>query len=270
MQQQFSHIVARYRPLVIIALLVGVLAFLAWYVRPDGKLKVMFLETGGDAVLIQTPAGGYVLLDGGSDPAVLAAALGQRMPFWLHTLDAVILTAPDAARLPGQAAALTRYHLNQAIIAPAAHTSALFNEWRRLVQAADVPVHIAQTGEVFGLGGAQLRVLALGSGKSAGMLLRLEYGATSVVFDQNGLDSDVPQHQANLLAFPWELDPHAPVVSAFHPQAIVFTDGEQAAHPAELTFRERAIGGARLYHERLNGAITWATDGQQSWITTER
>src|SRR5438046_9617002 len=92
-----------------IAILVAALLVLAWHVRHDSRLHVIFLETKGDAALIQTPAGGYVLLDGGGDPAALTAALGRRMPFWRRTLQAVVLTAPDGAHLPGQVAALAPY-----------------------------------------------------------------------------------------------------------------------------------------------------------------
>src|SRR5262245_20194985 len=91
------------------------LALLAWRSWPSHQLRVIFLETKGDAALIQTPAGGYVLIDGGGDPAALAAALGRQLPFWRRTLDLVVLTSADGAHLPGQVAALARYHAGLAI-----------------------------------------------------------------------------------------------------------------------------------------------------------
>jgi hypothetical protein len=33
---------------------------------------------------------------------------------------------------------------------------------------------------------------------------------------------------------------------------------------------ERAIGGAQLYHERLDGTITWVSDGTRAWVETKR
>jgi hypothetical protein len=62
------------------------LAGVAWAQRPDGRLHVYLLAAPGDAALIQTPAGRFVLIDGGRDPAILAMLLGQQLPFWRRNL----------------------------------------------------------------------------------------------------------------------------------------------------------------------------------------
>jgi beta-lactamase superfamily II metal-dependent hydrolase len=259
-----------------LALLAAVLLTLAWRAQPDGRLHVIFLETKGDAALIQTPAGGYVLIDGGADPAALTAALGRRMPFWRRALDAVVLTSPDSARLPGQVAALARYRAGLALAPPAVKRSATLDEWQRLLDEQGAAIRTARAGQRLDLGGATLRVLATGDGDESGLLLRLDYGASSVVFGHNGGEADEEAlaasgpPRATLLAFPWQRDPHADVVRALRPQALVFTDGQTADRPVELTFVERAIGGAALYHEQLDGAIEWVSDGRRAWVTTER
>src|SRR5215211_2305614 len=129
-----------------IAVVALALVFLAWRSWPDGKLRVIFLETKGDAVLIETPSGAYVLIDGGGDPAALAAALGRTMPFWRHTLAAVVLTTADLRHLPGQVAALERYHADIAL-APAIRTrGAMIEQWRRLLGEQQTPIHVARPG----------------------------------------------------------------------------------------------------------------------------
>ncbi|MBK9710799.1 MAG: hypothetical protein IPO81_05590 [Kouleothrix sp.] len=265
------------RKLVVQAAIAGLaLALLAWRSWPDGRLRVVFLETKGDAVLVQTPAGGYVLIDGGADPAALTAALGRRLPFWQRTLDAVVLTSADSAHLPGQVAALARYRTRLAIAPPTVPRAALPDEWRRLISEQRATIHAVQAGERIDLGGATLRVLAAGDSGEAGMVLRLDYGATSVVFDQSGGEADEERlasraaRPASLLAFPWQRDPHTPLVVALRPRAMVLTDGRQADKPAEQTFLERTIGGTALYHERLDGAISWVSDGTRAWVETER
>jgi beta-lactamase superfamily II metal-dependent hydrolase len=251
------------------------LAFLGWRSWPDQHLRVMFLETKGDAVLIQSPSGAYVLIDGGSDPAALAAALGRQLPFWRRTLDAVVLTAADGAHVPGQVAALARYRADLAIAPSIGRRGALLNEWQRLLAEQGTPIQTARSGDRLDIGGATLRVLAAGDGDEAGLVLRLDYRATSVVFDHSGGEADeealVPAAQAtSLLVFPWQRDAHIDFVGALHPRAIVLTDGEQTDRPVEQTFVERAIGGAALYHERLDGTISWISDGARSWVETER
>jgi beta-lactamase superfamily II metal-dependent hydrolase len=258
------------------AMLILVLLALAWRAWPDGRLHVVFLESKGDAALIQTPAGGYVLIDGGADPAALTAALGRVMPFWRRNLDAVVLTSADAAHLPGQVAALARYRATVALAPPALRRGAAVDQWLRVLEDAHTRIRAAKQGDQLNLGGAVLRVLALGDGDESGLLLRLDYGATSVVLDHMGGEADEEALLASapppttLLAFPWQRDPRNALVRALRPHALVFTDGQAADRPAELTFVERAIGGAALYHERLHGAIEWVSDGRRSRIITER
>lgn len=257
------------------ALIALALACLAWRAWPDGRLHVYFLEARGDAALIQTPSGGFVLLDGGADPAALTAALGRHMPFWRRTLDAVVLTSAGGAPLPGQVAALARYPARLALAPPLAGRGALLAEWRRLLQAGGTRTQTLRAGARIDLGGAALRVLAANAGAEGGLLLRLEYGVTSVVFDQGGEAAEqalagASLPRADLLAFPWQRDPRTPLVAALRPRALVYTDGTQADQPAELTFLERAIGGAQVFHERLDGTITWTSDGARAWIVAER
>jgi beta-lactamase superfamily II metal-dependent hydrolase len=258
------------------AILALVLVLAAWRAWPSHQLRVIFLETKGDAVLIQTPAGGYVLIDGGGDPAALSAALGRQLPFWRRTLDLVVLTAADGAHLPGQVAALARYRAGLAIAPAIAKRSALIDEWRRLLAEQHTPIRSARAGQQLDIGGVTLRVLAAGDGDEGGLVLRLDYGATSVVFDHSGGEADQETltaaglRPASLLVFPWQRDAHNAFVTALRPRAMVLTDGQLADKPIEQTFVERAVGGATLYHERLDGAITWISDGRRAWVETER
>jgi beta-lactamase superfamily II metal-dependent hydrolase len=257
------------------AILALVLALLAWRAWPSRQLRVIFLETKGDAALIQTPSGGYVLIDGGGDPAALAAAIGRQLPFWRRTLDLVVLTAADGTHLPGQVAALARYRARMVIAPAILKRGALIDEWQRLLTEQHTPIRSARAGQRLDIGGATLRVLAAGAGDEGGLVLRLDYGATSVVFDHSGGAADEETltaglRPASLLVFPWQREAHTAFVAALHPRAIVLADGQQADKPIEQTFVERAIGGAALYHERLDGAITWISDGRRAWVETER
>src|SRR6202035_1757863 len=61
--------------------------------RPDGRLHVTILNTGSStAVLVRTADGSTILVDGGSSPAALLAALGRVMPPASAHLDMVVLT----------------------------------------------------------------------------------------------------------------------------------------------------------------------------------
>jgi competence protein ComEC len=249
-------------------LLLAALTALAWHSRPDGRLHVIFPAVEGDAALIRTPAGGFILVDGGADPAALTAALGRAMPFWQRNLEAVVLASPDSRRLPGQVAALARYHAGIALALPASSRSPTFAEWQRLLQEQGTPIRIVQPGARLAIGGAQLTVLAA---DEDGLLLHVAYGRTCALLAHAlPAATDPPTRLCDLLAFPWERDPRTPFVASTRARHILFTDGEHSDAPPELTYLERAIGGAHLYHERLDGTVEWVSDGQATWMLTNQ
>ncbi len=265
-------------PLVRVLLAFGLLALallaFAWFARPDGRLHVFVLDAPGDAVLIQTPRGGYVLIDGGADPALLASHLGRRLPFWRRDLDVAALTQADANRLPGQIAALSRYRAGLAL-APPLHDNSNTREWLRLVQEQDTPVRRVHPGEQINLGGAVLTILATGDGAESGVAMQLDYGATSMVLcgacgddlDDALLETARP---ITALVYPWQRELDTPLLAAWRPRAIIFTTAYEAAYPALLTMHERRLNGASVYHPELDGTIELISDGRRVWITTER
>jgi hypothetical protein len=246
------------------------LGALAWWQRPDGNLHVMFLDTPGDAVLVQMPGGEYVLIDGGSDPAALATLLGRRLPFWRHALAAVILSAPEHARLPGQVAALARYSAEVALAPPALPQSALAREWLRLLDEQHTPVRSARPGARLAVGRGTISVLTSGN---AGMALIVSYGRVSVLLDPHGAtaeDLPKPPQPVGALAYPWDKPPPPALLALWKPKAVVFTAGYEAEKPVLLTTSERAPGVAAIYHPKLNGTIELVSDGRRLWAHTER
>ncbi len=90
---------------VVSAALAGLLAAgVAWLIasRPDGRLHVTVLDTGSStAVLIRTADGSTVLVDGGSSPTSLLAALGSELPPGTGHLDMVVITGGEEAAVDG-------------------------------------------------------------------------------------------------------------------------------------------------------------------------
>ncbi len=77
---------------------------LAWAVasRPDGMLHVTVLNTGSStAVLVRSADGSTALVDGGSSPTGLLAALGRVMPPASTHLDMVVFTGGEPAAANG-------------------------------------------------------------------------------------------------------------------------------------------------------------------------
>ncbi|MFN8375981.1 MAG: ComEC/Rec2 family competence protein [Anaerolineae bacterium] len=97
-------------------LLIFVLVGAVYLSRPDGHLHVWFLDVGhSNAVLIQTPGGAHILVDGGRFPSRLLTAIGDRLPFTDRTLEVLILTQPDEYEFGALPIVLSRYTVDLAL-----------------------------------------------------------------------------------------------------------------------------------------------------------
>jgi len=78
--------------------------------RSDGQLHVWFLDMGhSNSILMQTPNGAQILIDGGRYPTRLLTALGDRMPFYDRKIETIILTQPDIFDIGAVESVLSRY-----------------------------------------------------------------------------------------------------------------------------------------------------------------
>jgi competence protein ComEC len=77
--------------------------------QPDGRLHLWFFDLGESAALIQTPEGAHILIDGGRYPSRLLTALGDRLPFTDRSLELLIVTGNDDARIGSLPDVLGRY-----------------------------------------------------------------------------------------------------------------------------------------------------------------
>src|SRR3989338_691447 len=98
-----SKIIQRYFKYGFLAALFGI-TILVWYaVAAETKngITVAFLNVGqGDAILIDTPNGQQILIDGGPNKQILAE-LSKILPFYDRTIDVVIATHPDQDHIIG-------------------------------------------------------------------------------------------------------------------------------------------------------------------------
>lgn len=229
-----------------------------------------FLAVPGDAIVIQSPAGRFVLIDGGSDPLALATHLGSHLPFWQRKLAAVLLTQADGRRLPGQVAALARYRPALALAPGELPRSGLANEWRRLTTVERIPTRILQPGVTLDLGGATLTVL---HADNAGAVLLVQSGSSRILLHTGGPAGDPAALQLagsplDLLAFPWQRETEGSPLAALRPSRTVFTTAHTVDEPALRSYAERRQYSAAIYHPAVDGHITLISDGRRAWVET--
>lgn len=252
--------------------LVLVVAGAAWWSgRSDGLVHVIVPPIAGDAALVVTGDRQTVLLDGGADGAATVGWLGRELPFWERRLDLVILTRADSMTLPGQRAVLRRYDAAVIAYMPPVKASAEFEAWRTLAAAHGGTVRVLVPGMRLHAGNVQIEVLTADAGRAT---LRLRYGKTVVYALHSATRSSLPllrEHatlRADMLLFPWQLQPDDALAAQLQPRAVIYTNGGNDG--IEQTFYERWNGTIPLFHPATHGRLDWRSDGRAGTLRAER
>jgi len=106
----------KYAPTIFIVLLyfsaIVIWCFVYLQENRNDDLKVVFLDVGqGDSIYIEAPNGKQMLLDAGSNSAILSQ-LSKVMPFGDKSIDVVIITNPDTDHMGGVVDILQNYKVD--------------------------------------------------------------------------------------------------------------------------------------------------------------
>ncbi len=86
---------------VILLFFVTILIYFQVFSLNEQKLKIVFMDIGqGDSVLIKSPTGNKVIVDGGPKNS-LSKALSRNLYFWDREIDIIIVTNPDRDHFEG-------------------------------------------------------------------------------------------------------------------------------------------------------------------------
>ena len=140
--------------------LVVALATVAAASRPDGRLHVVALDVGqGDAILVETPAGGRLLVDGGPDPDRLLVALDERIPPWDRRIDLVVVTHPHEDHVGGLALLVERYRVAQVLEPGMAGPGPAYAALEAALASRNQPSGRLAAGDRFALDDVRFQVL---------------------------------------------------------------------------------------------------------------
>ncbi len=275
--------------------IVAILIWVAVASLPDGKLHVYFLDVGqGDAILVVTPAGGKVVVDGGPSPGAMTAHLGRRMPFYDRTLDLVVLTHPHDDHLVGLIECLERYGVGQVLDPGIAVATPNYIRWQELLGAKRTPAYSGRRGAIqpVDLGyGVTLTLLhpppALLAGTASdvnnnSVVLHLAWGRVSFLLpgdiEEEGEDVLLRSHpslQSTVLKVPHhgsQTSLSAAFLAAIRPQVAIISCGadNEFGHPHASTLDRLAAAGCTILRTDQNGTVEVVTDGEGMWVHVER
>jgi competence protein ComEC len=248
-------------------------AFIAWgayFHRPDGRLHLTMLATGGgEAFLLRGPDGGTVLINAGGDPNLVVSGLGRILGYGPQRLDWIVVGSTAWENTTALAEVAARFPIG-GVLVPAgtdrnAKTLAAF---AARCGEKEVPIFDIPAGTTLDLGGGSVLKILMVSGE--GMVLSVEHGRSRwLILD--GLDETGARR---MLSQGWV--PPAQIV--LFPLLIKDTGGVadwlRAARPlASLWPYVEDLGwpdGIDLLRMDAHGWVDLATDGMQLWVRVEK
>ena len=260
----------------------GIAGYLVWsaaLAAPDGQLHLTFLNVGSaDAVLIQTPSGRTVLVNGGKSPSVLADALGRRLSPFDNQLDWLVVASPQEQQLAALPPLLDRFQVDNVLWAgnlEASYSAQAVNRW--LADTA-TPITLAYAGAKLDLGkGATLKTLAI---SPRGAVLLVEWHGFRALLPI-GMNLDTLTELENgekvgtvsmLLMADSGFGPLSPPewIAALRPRLAILSvaAGDPDGLPAQSVVDE--LKGITILRTDRNGWIEISTDGAGMWVKVEK
>ena len=266
-----------------IGLVVLVLALLlvsrAAVAIPDRLLHITFLDVGSaDAVLIKTPSGKYVLVNGGPSVTTLSDELGRRLPSFNRKLDWLVVAGTEEDDVAALPRVIERYPPDAVVWSgntQASFSSRVLNEY---LTVQSIPVENVEANQMLDLGdGATLRVLTTGP-RGAVLLIQwqsfralLPIGMSFEALDELQEGASIGPVSVLSLADSGYAASNPPEwITNLNPELVVLS--VDAADQNGMPDREvlESVKDYALLRTDQNGWIEITTNGEQMWVNVER
>jgi len=254
--------------------------------KPELKMQVHFIDVGqGDSILIQSPNGKNMLVDGGTkgEGAKVVSFLKSK---GVSTLDVVVATHPDADHIGGLISVLNNFKVGQFIDSGKVHTSQTYFEMLQLIDDKNIPFKVAKTGDKIALDSLITTTVLhadenASSTNGASIATRILYGSVSFLLTGDAeatAENKMLSKYGNLKSTYLKAGHHgsnssstATFINSVKPAGAIFSYGEgnQYGHPhAEVVSRLNAVG-SKIYSTAQSGDITVTTNGTTHGVTAK-
>ena len=253
--------------------------------RGPGELQVTMLDVGqGDAILVTTPGGTRILVDGGPSGIQLAREVGAVLPHWKRTIDVVMLSHPQQDHVAGLVELARRYGLGEIIDTGTRNSTSTFALFEAEAPARTTATRGARfewdgvTFEVLWPPGEAVAGLDPDRLNDASMVLRIRYQDTTILLTG---DIGSAAQRALMAIEDVRADVHkvAHHGSATNNAAFIDGVGEAVAlvsvgkgnrygHPDEGVIAR--LSDAKVYRTDVHGRVTVTSDGERLRVSTQR
>jgi competence protein ComEC len=249
------------------------------------------LDVGqGDALFIESSSGTQVMFDGGPSRKVLGSLQRVMSPFD-KTIDALIITNPDADHIGGFLDILKNYKVGVVLESGTLTDSKIYQNLREEMKKQNVPDILAKRGMRLNIGGGVVidilfpdRDVSEWATNDGSVVARLSYGKTSIMLTGDvGAKTEqiilTENSQMQLKSTILKVGHHgsrtsssSSFVKAVSPEYAFISDGKNNnyGHPHLETLETLTKFGAKIFRTDLLGTIVVKSDGQNEVFSFHR
>ncbi len=257
----------------------AVVLWRAYFSAPDGLVHLTLLDVGmGSAILLESPTGQRVLINGGPSTKRLSEHLGRRMPPFQRELDLLLITSPAKNDLDALSGILPRFNPNQVIWLGDHNISWEGEHLRAQMEDDQIPVVSGKAGQLL-LFSDGLRVKILSVNPRGGTIL-IQYGSFQALFPfglsgDDRLDWGQGRELGNLSVYyladnGYQSSNPGAWIENLNPELLLLSVGiKDSGGLPDRGLLDR-LGGYSLLRTDQNGNITLISDGKKLWIRVDR
>lgn len=260
---------------------IGMSAVFMWQAalnRPDGRLHVMVLDVGmGEGVLVQSPEGRYILINGGERTSQLSYSLGRWLPLFHRHLDYLVVASSQQEQVAALSGVIPRFPPGEVLWAGPPNAIGDTRYLQQVISEEQIPITTLQTGHTLDLGrGAFLHTLTVGA---RGAILLLEWddfrlllplGADFESQEKLSMGADVGPVSALMLGDSGYGPANPPDwIAHLQPQLILLSVRAGNREGLPSTDVLDTLADYNLLRTDRNGWIHLTTDGETMWLEAE-
>jgi competence protein ComEC len=254
-------------------------------------LTFAMLDVGqGDGLFIESPTGAQIMFDTGPARKVLGPLSRVMSPFD-KSIDAIVITNPDADHIGGFVDILKTYKVGKVLQSGALTDSKIYQNLQEEIKKQKIPEILAKKGMRLDIGGGAFidilfpdRDVSAWATNDGSVVARLSYGQTSIMLtgdatsktEQIILSENSPTKLRSIIL---KVGHHGSrtstspeFVKAVSPSYALISDGKDNTygHPHQDTLDILSSFGAKIFRTDLFGSIIMKSDGKNAVFSFNR
>jgi len=238
---------------------------------PDGRLTITMLP-GGDnpVVLVESPGGHFVLINGTVGANSLHEHLGKFMPFGYRRLDMLVIPSCKLDDVSGLVGLAERVKIARVVWVCNQERIQTTRQIYRSFEDADIPQTSFAVGDQLDLGNGAMITLVSAGNNSAALDLTWEDFSASLVVGEAAPSTVIDGRLGNLWILPGNLKgSNIPAVTASPLVALLAIGPDSLPLSGDPAILGSLKGVIPLRSDQA-GWLRLATDGQQVWLSSQK